>query len=286
MSVNRDKRSGSAAAPRFFCPVVARNWPAFRCTPAAMNEMRRRQVSPAQPQNERVCKDVVEDSEDVVPSWPRFIGSWLYTITVVLFYSFWFIVGLLVIKKTQTATAAVRYIKHHGDSVAQNLIEASPDFQQLIHVLDTEFDRPPAFLLLNQHALNMTYNFLCNTASLPGVHERLIFVTLDSEARDKLRQRWPKIRQFYWPTPCLYVSFTSQYLYSNLVYLESILLPYFSNFIFKIVSRDYLKFLIMKFLLFISSHFTLLSHRNQSKSLHLRNELLTENRAQFRCFMG
>ncbi|VDK48416.1 unnamed protein product [Cylicostephanus goldi] len=52
----------------------------------------------------------------------------------------------------------------------------------------------------------MTYNFLCNTASLPGVHERLIFVTLDTVARDELKRTWPDIRQFHWPTPSLYVS--------------------------------------------------------------------------------
>ena len=51
-------------------------------------------------------------------------------------------------------------------------LQGSVEFADLIHVLDSEFDRPPAFLMLNQYALNLTYNFLCNTETLPGVHER------------------------------------------------------------------------------------------------------------------
>ncbi|ETN71673.1 hypothetical protein NECAME_19232 [Necator americanus] len=60
----------------------------------------------------------------------------------------------------------------------------------------------------------MTYNFLCNTASLPGVHERLIFVTLDTVARDELRRAWPNIRQFHWPTPSLYMWSSFFFLHS------------------------------------------------------------------------
>ncbi|KAK5970035.1 hypothetical protein GCK32_017505 [Trichostrongylus colubriformis] len=129
-------------------------------------------------------------------------------VPVILFYAFWFLFGVLVLRKTQNAIAAVRYVKRHGHTVAQEIIENSREFEDLIHVLDEEFTRPPAFLLLNQYALNMTYNFLCNTASLPGVHERLIFVTLDTVARDELRRTWPGIRIFHWPTPSLYKPFS------------------------------------------------------------------------------
>ncbi|EYC16843.1 hypothetical protein Y032_0032g2527 [Ancylostoma ceylanicum] len=132
----------------------------------------------------------------------------LFKIPVILFYTFWFIFGILVLRKTQNAIAAVRYVKRHGHTVAQEIIENSREFDDLIHMLDEEFTKPPAFLLLNQYALNMTYNFLCNTASLPGVHERLIFVTLDTVARDELRKTWPNIRQFHWPTPSLYKPFS------------------------------------------------------------------------------
>ncbi|CAD6196617.1 unnamed protein product [Caenorhabditis auriculariae] len=128
--------------------------------------------------------------------------------TYILFYSFWFLFGCLVLRKTQNAIAAVRYVKSNSETVSQRLIEGSLEFEDLIDQLDRHFTKPPAFLLLNQYALNMTDNFLCNTATLDGVHERLIFVTLDTVARDKLRARWPNIRQFHWPTPSLYKPFS------------------------------------------------------------------------------
>lgn len=128
--------------------------------------------------------------------------------TYVFFYSFWFVFGVLVLRKTFNAVAAIRYVKTHSDTVALRHIEGSVEFEDLIRTLDKNFSKPPAFLLLNQYALNMTDNFLCNTGSLDGVHERLIFVTLDTVARDRLRQKWPHIQQFHWPVPSLYKPFS------------------------------------------------------------------------------
>ncbi|KAE9548306.1 hypothetical protein FO519_008482 [Halicephalobus sp. NKZ332] len=65
----------------------------------------------------------------------------------------------------------------------------------------------------------MTFNFLCNTAIHKGVHERLIFVTLDSTARDVLKKHWPDIRQFYWPTESLYKPFSFAEGAYQLIYL-------------------------------------------------------------------
>lgn len=113
---------------------------------------------------------------------------------------------MLVLRKTKNATTAVLYVKHNSHTVSLESLESSAEFNELILMLDREFEKPPAFLLLNQYALNMTFNFLCNTKIFPGVHDRLVFVTLDSTARDVLAQYWPHIRQFYWPTPSLYVS--------------------------------------------------------------------------------
>ncbi|EJW76082.1 hypothetical protein WUBG_13011, partial [Wuchereria bancrofti] len=97
--------------------------------------------------------------------------------------------------------AAVRYVKEHRHTVSEEVIATSSTFQQLLWSLDHEFSKPPAIFLLNQHALNMTFNFLCNTRDMNGVHERLIFITLDEVAKDVLNEYWPNIRQVYWPTP-------------------------------------------------------------------------------------
>lgn len=121
-------------------------------------------------------------------------------------YIFWFIMGILILRKTQNATAAVRYVKLHGHTVSEEVIANSEAFRDLLWYLDHEFTKPPAIFLLNQYALNMTFNFLCNTQDLPGVHDRLIFVTLDHVARDVLNDYWPRIKVVYLPIPSLYVS--------------------------------------------------------------------------------
>lgn len=87
-------------------------------------------------------------------------------------YILWFSIGILAIRKTLNATAAVRYVKEHGHTVSEEAIASSSTFQKLLWSLDHEFNKPPAIFLLNQHALNMTFNFLCNTYDMNGVHER------------------------------------------------------------------------------------------------------------------
>lgn len=123
-------------------------------------------------------------------------------------YIFWFIAGLAVLRKTQNAIHSVWYVKTHGHSVSEEAIAQSTQFKNLLRTFDTHFSKPPAIFLLNQYALNMTFNFLCNTRELKGVHQRVLFVTLDSVARDVLHEHWPNVHQVYWPTPCLYQPFS------------------------------------------------------------------------------
>lgn len=136
----------------------------------------------------------------------QWLPAKVYRIACYISFLFWFIIGLLVLRKTERATLAVRYIKTHGHTVSLRSLEESSEFRDLVTMLGTDSSAsPPAILLLNQHALNMTFNFLCNTKIFPGAHERFVFVTLDATARDVLNEHWPAIRQFYWPTPSLYV---------------------------------------------------------------------------------
>ncbi|VBB35340.1 unnamed protein product, partial [Acanthocheilonema viteae] len=86
-------------------------------------------------------------------------------------YLLWFTIGILAIRKTLNATTAVRYVKEHSHTVSEEAIASSSTFQKLLWSLDHEFQKPPAIFLLNQHALNMTFNFLCNTRDMNGVHE-------------------------------------------------------------------------------------------------------------------
>uniref|UniRef100_A0A914WQX8 Nucleotide-diphospho-sugar transferase domain-containing protein n=1 Tax=Plectus sambesii TaxID=2011161 RepID=A0A914WQX8_9BILA len=110
--------------------------------------------------------------------------------------------AVLVVRKAYIAEDVMYQVRAYRDQVSQETIVASAAFKQLVVELRKR-NKPPALFFLNQHALNMTYNFLCNTAEYENVHDRFIFITLDSTARDSLRKAWPNIAQFYWPTPCL-----------------------------------------------------------------------------------
>nr|CAD2139246.1 unnamed protein product [Meloidogyne enterolobii] len=136
-----------------------------------------------------------------------YFPSSLYRFLCYISYLFWFTVGVLVLRKTRTATAAMFYVKNYGSSVSLNSIEQSTEFASLLKQIDKD-NKPPSILMLNQYALNMTFNFLCNTAIFPGVHERFIFVTLDEKSHQELKKYWPNIKQFYWPTPSLYKQFS------------------------------------------------------------------------------
>lgn len=137
---------------------------------------------------------------------------WCYWI-----YLFWFVMGILVLRKTRNAVAAVSYVKMHGHTVSDEAIMKSSAFSNLLWSLEHKFEKPPAIFFLNQYALNMTFNFLCNTRYMQNAHERFIFVTLDDVARDVLREYWPNVEQIYWPTPSLYVS-TSFLLISRFIW--------------------------------------------------------------------
>lgn len=74
-------------------------------------------------------------------------------------------------------------------------------------------------LILNKHALNMTYNWLCNTKHLKGVHENSYIVTLDEESSSALKKTWPNVNQVNIVVPGLKDSFNYGDGYYQLFYL-------------------------------------------------------------------
>lgn len=122
--------------------------------------------------------------------------------------------AVLVARKSYIAISVTNHVKANSPQVSQETILASDSFKKLVADLRSR-DKPAALLLLNQYALNMTYNFLCNTAEFDNVHDRLVFITLDATARDELRKRWPNVVQFYWPTPCLAVIILPLFFFSS-----------------------------------------------------------------------
>ena len=64
---------------------------------------------------------------------------------------------------------------------------------------------PPVFILLNSYAVNMTLNWLCNTAAMDAVHSHTVIVAVDDKAKKALLAQWPKLRIVLFRALCLQV---------------------------------------------------------------------------------
>ncbi|EFO89912.1 hypothetical protein CRE_07495 [Caenorhabditis remanei] len=86
-------------------------------------------------------------------------------------------------------------------------------------VSEMQPNRSGLVLILNKHALNMTFNWLCNTKSIPGVHENAYIVTLDQESSSALKKSWPELKQINIVVPGLKDPFNYGDGYYQLFYL-------------------------------------------------------------------
>ena len=120
----------------------------------------------------------------------------------------------LVLRKTYIGSKAVREVRGCMESVSKQKLENSSQFQDFLNNLRSR-KRPPAIFLLNQYALNMTNNFLCNTEVFENVHDRFVFVTLDKRTFQVLSNRWPRVELFQFSSPALWVSCIIRFLKKN-----------------------------------------------------------------------
>uniref|UniRef100_A0A0N5BQS9 Nucleotid_trans domain-containing protein n=1 Tax=Strongyloides papillosus TaxID=174720 RepID=A0A0N5BQS9_STREA len=67
--------------------------------------------------------------------------------------------------------------------------------------------KPLLVFILNKYALNMTFNFLCNTKYIEGVHEQILIIALDVEAKEKLIEKYPNLHVLLLNIPCLHRPF-------------------------------------------------------------------------------
>uniref|UniRef100_A0A915E961 Uncharacterized protein n=1 Tax=Ditylenchus dipsaci TaxID=166011 RepID=A0A915E961_9BILA len=87
--------------------------------------------SSARPGFSKSCRQAIR------PFLPSNYIKWLlppmvYRLACYGSYLFWFTIGWLVLRKTQNATRAVRYIKTYGHTVSLESIEKSMEFAQLV----------------------------------------------------------------------------------------------------------------------------------------------------------
>lgn len=60
-------------------------------------------------------------------------------------------------------------------------------------------------MLLNRHAVKMTLNWLCNTKSFVGVHQKMLFIVMDKYSEESLRKFYPRLNIVIWLAPVLQV---------------------------------------------------------------------------------
>uniref|UniRef100_A0A915EVR2 Nucleotide-diphospho-sugar transferase domain-containing protein n=1 Tax=Ditylenchus dipsaci TaxID=166011 RepID=A0A915EVR2_9BILA len=108
---------------------------------------------------------------------------------------------VFVIRKIYLGYNAMQYVQQCGSQVKYQKIVDSKQFQVMSKELN-EIE-PMLVLILNQHALNMTLNWLCNTKNMKNVHASVLIVTLDKVADRELAKAWPTINRLNWVVTCL-----------------------------------------------------------------------------------
>uniref|UniRef100_A0A914XB39 Nucleotide-diphospho-sugar transferase domain-containing protein n=1 Tax=Plectus sambesii TaxID=2011161 RepID=A0A914XB39_9BILA len=116
------------------------------------------------------------------------------------------IVFVLLINNVFKGQTVVDSVRQCSDSVSKEAILADVYFQQLLTDMKS-WSEPPVVILLNSYAVNMTLNWLCNTAAMDGVHSSTIIVAMDDESKRALLTQWPKLRIVQFKTPCLQETF-------------------------------------------------------------------------------
>ncbi|CEF62077.1 Nucleotide-diphospho-sugar transferase family-containing protein [Strongyloides ratti] len=85
-----------------------------------------------------------------------------------------------------------------------NIIKSS-NFENNPLVKDQK--KPLLVFILNKYALNMTFNFLCNTKFIENVHKQILIIALDMETKDELLKIYPDIHVLLLNISCLHHSF-------------------------------------------------------------------------------
>jgi hypothetical protein len=106
--------------------------------------------------------------------------------------------------------SVVSFVQSCESQVSVTSLQSNADWLQLVDRLRAQLvltGEAPAFLLLNEFAIEMTLNWLCNTKHMKRVHERTIIVTLTEQANKLVKQiPWPQNRTLHWPVDCLKVT--------------------------------------------------------------------------------
>ncbi|TKR72067.1 hypothetical protein L596_019583 [Steinernema carpocapsae] len=106
----------------------------------------------------------------------------------------------LILRKVYNGYHAMSFVDQCKDQVSFESLMKSEELQKVVQKLNSE---NTLILMQNQHAVNMTMNWLCNTEDMEGVHENALIVCLDNEADQILAQHFPTVKRLKWVVPCL-----------------------------------------------------------------------------------
>jgi hypothetical protein len=112
-------------------------------------------------------------------------------------------------QKCRQSNRALAYINQHRQSIERDRFVANDRLNALIRTVkyhqdyDVYDESAPAIMMLNQYALNVTLNFLCNVQHFRNVHNRLILFAFDAITRDTIAASWPTVLVIYWPIEAL-----------------------------------------------------------------------------------
>ncbi|KAK0405567.1 hypothetical protein QR680_018061 [Steinernema hermaphroditum] len=113
---------------------------------------------------------------------------------VTISYVLLFLVVLEIERKLRLASRALTYLEDNRRDASEESFEASPELSRALQRI-----RSPAVLLLNQYALNITLNYLCNVVSYPDVIQRLLVFSFDGTATHAIESAFPNVTVIHWP---------------------------------------------------------------------------------------
>lgn len=113
------------------------------------------------------------------------------------------LLALLLMNNLLRSTNLITTTKRCVREANLNSLLNNMDLQQAIQKMNDSF----AVIMLNKYALNITLNWLCNTAQISDIHNRTLFFTLDSIARNGLLAWYSYLNVVTVQIPCLQKKF-------------------------------------------------------------------------------
>ncbi|VDN59339.1 unnamed protein product [Dracunculus medinensis] len=110
---------------------------------------------------------------------------------------------ILIVNNIFRSTIIMRQVQSCNENFEFDQLENDKNWKEII----ANMKKPFGVIILNQHAIQITLNWLCNTANIFNVHERTLFFTLDEFSRINLLKSYPNLKVFRWTISCLTTKF-------------------------------------------------------------------------------